>query len=104
MPCYTVLTLTYFITEDGDGITYLHMRKHFKQTWECLYVVTMAVHSKVNLPCPTLLRAQQLLLVKIQKLMCRGSREETDSLRGLRVRQWLHFICQKHNGTKCSQA
>lgn len=25
--------------------------------------------------------------------MCRGSREETDSLRGLRVRQWLHFMC-----------
>ncbi|MCJ8746439.1 hypothetical protein PDJAM_G00141820 [Pangasius djambal] len=33
---------------------------------------------------PSYSRAQQLLLVKIQKLMCRGSREETDSLRGLR--------------------
>ncbi|XP_026785755.1 caspase recruitment domain-containing protein 11 isoform X2 [Pangasianodon hypophthalmus] len=33
---------------------------------------------------PSYSRAQQLLLVKIQKLMCRGNREETDSLRGLR--------------------
>ncbi|TUB19707.1 Caspase recruitment domain-containing protein 11 [Bagarius yarrelli] len=33
---------------------------------------------------PSNSRAQQLLLVKIQKLMCRGNREETDSLRGLR--------------------
>ncbi|KAJ8246103.1 hypothetical protein GJAV_G00263680 [Gymnothorax javanicus] len=33
---------------------------------------------------PSYSRAQQLLLVKMQRLMCRSSREETDSLRGLK--------------------
>ncbi|XP_064178601.1 caspase recruitment domain-containing protein 11-like isoform X1 [Anguilla rostrata] len=33
---------------------------------------------------PSFSRAQQLLLVKMQRLMCRGSREEADSLRGLK--------------------
>ncbi|XP_056309926.1 caspase recruitment domain-containing protein 11 isoform X2 [Danio aesculapii] len=33
---------------------------------------------------PSYSRAQQLLLVKIQKLMCRGGREDVDTLRGLR--------------------
>ncbi|XP_056609040.1 caspase recruitment domain-containing protein 11 isoform X1 [Triplophysa dalaica] len=33
---------------------------------------------------PSYSRAQQLLLVKIQKLMCRGAREEIDAFRGLR--------------------
>jgi hypothetical protein len=30
-------------------------------------------------------RAQQLLLVKMQKLVCRGGREENDSLRNFKV-------------------
>ncbi|XP_045569581.1 caspase recruitment domain-containing protein 11 [Salmo salar] len=34
---------------------------------------------------PSYSRAQQLLLVKMQKLVCRGGREENDSLRNLKV-------------------
>lgn len=49
--------------------------------------VPVIVHKELlsELDFHLVLRAQQLLLVKIQKLMCRGGREEIDALRGLRV-------------------
>lgn len=37
-------------------------------------------------------RAQQLLLVKIQKLMCRGGKEENESHRNSRVRNFLNCV------------
>lgn len=49
----------------------------------CLLTVDEKLLSELS--CHLLPRAQQLLLVKIQKLMCRGGREDVDTLRGLRV-------------------
>ncbi|KAI5622726.1 caspase recruitment domain-containing protein 11 isoform X2, partial [Silurus asotus] len=62
----------------------LDTRYHGKCEWLCARVDPYTDKDLDKGTIPSYSRAQQLLLVKIQKLMCRGSREETDSLRGLR--------------------
>ncbi|XP_062841955.1 caspase recruitment domain-containing protein 11 [Trichomycterus rosablanca] len=52
--------------------------------WLCAHVDPITDKDLEKGTIPSYSRAQQLLLVKIQKHMCRGGREETDSLRGLR--------------------
>lgn len=54
--------------------------------WVCIFICVDCDEKLLSeLSCHLLPRAQQLLLVKIQKLMCRGGREEVETLRGLRV-------------------
>ncbi|KAG7491962.1 hypothetical protein MATL_G00009490 [Megalops atlanticus] len=55
-----------------------------KNEWLCARVDTFTDKDLEKGSIPSYSRAQQLLLVKIQRLMCRGSRDETDGLRGLR--------------------
>ncbi|XP_051573713.1 caspase recruitment domain-containing protein 11-like [Myxocyprinus asiaticus] len=55
-----------------------------KCEWLCARVDAFTDKDLERGTIPSYSRAQQLLLVKIQKLMCRGSREEADTLRGLR--------------------
>ncbi|XP_053531167.1 caspase recruitment domain-containing protein 11 isoform X2 [Ictalurus punctatus] len=62
----------------------LDTRYQGKCEWLCARVDPYTDKDLEKGTIPSYSRAQQLLLVKIQKLMCRGSREETDSLRGLR--------------------
>ncbi|KAM9493288.1 caspase recruitment domain-containing protein 11 isoform 2-T2 [Clarias gariepinus] len=62
----------------------LDTRYQGKCEWLCARVDSYTDKDQDKGTIPSYSRAQQLLLVKIQKLMCRGSREETDSLRGLR--------------------
>ncbi|XP_031422220.1 caspase recruitment domain-containing protein 11 isoform X3 [Clupea harengus] len=50
--------------------------------WLCARVDTFSDKDLDRGTIPSYSRAQQLLLVKIQKLMCRGGREEADSQRG----------------------
>uniref|UniRef100_A0A673J5V7 Caspase recruitment domain-containing protein 11-like n=1 Tax=Sinocyclocheilus rhinocerous TaxID=307959 RepID=A0A673J5V7_9TELE len=55
-----------------------------KCEWLCARVDPFTNKDTERGTIPSYSRAQQLLLVKIQKLMCRGGREEFDTLRGLR--------------------
>ncbi|XP_030645608.1 caspase recruitment domain-containing protein 11 [Chanos chanos] len=55
-----------------------------KCEWLCARVDAFTDKDLERGTIPSYSRAQQLLLVKIQKLMCRGGKEDTDSLRGLR--------------------
>ncbi|XP_051995893.1 caspase recruitment domain-containing protein 11-like isoform X2 [Xyrauchen texanus] len=55
-----------------------------KCEWLCSRVDAFTDKDLERGTIPSYSRAQQLLLVKIQKLICRGSREEADTLRGLR--------------------
>ncbi|XP_060753355.1 caspase recruitment domain-containing protein 11 isoform X1 [Tachysurus vachellii] len=62
----------------------LDTRYQGKCEWLCARVDPYMDKDLEKGTIPSYSRAQQLLLVKIQKLMCRGSREETDSPRGQR--------------------
>ncbi|XP_060799052.1 caspase recruitment domain-containing protein 11 [Neoarius graeffei] len=62
----------------------LDTRYQGKCEWLCARVDSYTDKDLEKGTIPSYSRAQQLLLVKIQKLMCRGSREEIDSLKGLR--------------------
>ncbi|KAL2100795.1 hypothetical protein ACEWY4_002556 [Coilia grayii] len=53
-----------------------------KCEWLCARVDAFSEKDLERGTIPSYSRAQQLLLVKIQKLMCRGGREEADSQRG----------------------
>uniref|UniRef100_A0A673NML2 Caspase recruitment domain-containing protein 11-like n=1 Tax=Sinocyclocheilus rhinocerous TaxID=307959 RepID=A0A673NML2_9TELE len=55
-----------------------------KCEWLCARVDPFTNKDTERGTLPSYSRAQQLLLVKIQKLMCRGGREEVETLRGLR--------------------
>ncbi|KAA0705471.1 Caspase recruitment domain-containing protein 11 CARD-containing MAGUK protein 1 [Triplophysa tibetana] len=55
-----------------------------KCEWLCARVDPFTNKDLERGTIPSYSRAQQLLLVKIQKLMCRGAREEIDAFRGLR--------------------
>uniref|UniRef100_A0A672MPE7 Caspase recruitment domain family member 11 n=1 Tax=Sinocyclocheilus grahami TaxID=75366 RepID=A0A672MPE7_SINGR len=55
-----------------------------KCEWLCARVDPFTNKDTERGTLPSYSRAQQLLLVKIQKLMCRGGREEFETLRGLR--------------------
>ncbi|XP_073713157.1 caspase recruitment domain-containing protein 11 [Misgurnus anguillicaudatus] len=55
-----------------------------KCEWLCARVDAFTNKDLERGTIPSYSRAQQLLLVKIQKVMCRGGREEIDTLRGLR--------------------
>ncbi|KAI2666104.1 Caspase recruitment domain-containing protein 11 [Labeo rohita] len=55
-----------------------------KCEWVCARVDPFTNKDTERGTIPSYSRAQQLLLVKIQKLMCRGGREEVETLRGLR--------------------
>lgn len=55
-----------------------------KCEWLCARVDSFTDKDLERGTIPSYSRAQQLLLVKIQKLMCRGGREEVETLRGLR--------------------
>ncbi|KAG1968533.1 caspase recruitment domain-containing protein [Pimephales promelas] len=55
-----------------------------KCEWLCARVDAFTDKDLEKGTIPSYSRAQQLLLVKIQKLMCRGGREEVETLRGLR--------------------
>ncbi|XP_067238529.1 caspase recruitment domain-containing protein 11 isoform X1 [Chanodichthys erythropterus] len=55
-----------------------------KCEWLCARVDAFTDKDLERGTIPSYSRAQQLLLVKIQKLMCRGGREEVETLRGLR--------------------
>uniref|UniRef100_W5M9U0 Caspase recruitment domain family member 11 n=1 Tax=Lepisosteus oculatus TaxID=7918 RepID=W5M9U0_LEPOC len=55
-----------------------------KCEWLCARVDPFTDKDLEKGTIPSFSRAQQLLLVKIQKLMCRGSRDETENLRTLR--------------------
>ncbi|KAK2916583.1 hypothetical protein Q8A67_000957 [Cirrhinus molitorella] len=55
-----------------------------KCEWVCARVDPFTNKDTDRGTIPSYSRAQQLLLVKIQKLMCRGGREELETLRGLR--------------------
>ncbi|XDV12724.1 hypothetical protein PO909_001319 [Leuciscus waleckii] len=55
-----------------------------KCEWLCARVDAFTDKDLERGTIPSYSRAQQLLLVKIQKLMCRGGREEAETLRGLR--------------------
>uniref|UniRef100_A0AAR2LXW4 CARD domain-containing protein n=1 Tax=Pygocentrus nattereri TaxID=42514 RepID=A0AAR2LXW4_PYGNA len=63
----------------------LDTRHQGKCEWLCARVDTLTDKDMDKGTIPSYSRAQQLLLVKIQKLMCRGGREEAESLRGLRT-------------------
>uniref|UniRef100_A0A8C1ITH4 Caspase recruitment domain-containing protein 11-like n=1 Tax=Cyprinus carpio TaxID=7962 RepID=A0A8C1ITH4_CYPCA len=56
-----------------------------KCEWLCARVDPFTNKDTEKGTIPSYSRAQQLLLVKIQKLMCRGGREEVDTLQRLRV-------------------
>ncbi|KAJ8389673.1 hypothetical protein AAFF_G00115490 [Aldrovandia affinis] len=62
----------------------LDTRHQGRCEWLCARVDAFTSKDLEKGTIPTFARAQQLLLVKIQKLMCRGSRDETDSLQGRR--------------------
>ncbi|XP_077069434.1 caspase recruitment domain-containing protein 11 isoform X2 [Siphateles boraxobius] len=55
-----------------------------KCEWLCARVDAFTDKDLERGTIPSYSRAQQLLLVKIQKLMCRGGREEAETLKGLR--------------------
>ncbi|XP_042576046.1 caspase recruitment domain-containing protein 11-like isoform X1 [Cyprinus carpio] len=55
-----------------------------KCEWLCARVDPFTNKDTERGTIPSYSRAQQLLLVKMQKLMCRGGREEVETLRGLR--------------------
>ncbi|XP_067276197.1 caspase recruitment domain-containing protein 11 isoform X2 [Pseudorasbora parva] len=55
-----------------------------KCEWLCARVDSYTDKDLERGTIPSYSRAQQLLLVKIQKLMCRGGREEVETLKGLR--------------------
>ncbi|KAJ8372852.1 hypothetical protein AAFF_G00276250 [Aldrovandia affinis] len=55
-----------------------------KSEWLCACIDSFSCKDQEKGTIPSYSRAQQLLLVKIQRLMCKGNRDETDSLRGLR--------------------
>ncbi|XP_018588256.1 caspase recruitment domain-containing protein 11 isoform X2 [Scleropages formosus] len=59
----------------------MHRGKH---EWLCARVDPFTEKDLEMGTIPSYSRAQQLLLVKIQKLFCRGSRDETETLRGFR--------------------
>uniref|UniRef100_A0A8B9RCR9 Caspase recruitment domain family, member 11 n=1 Tax=Astyanax mexicanus TaxID=7994 RepID=A0A8B9RCR9_ASTMX len=63
----------------------LDTRHQGRCEWLCARVDTFSDKDLEKGTIPSYSRAQQLLLVKIQKLMCRGGREEAESLRGLRT-------------------
>ncbi|KAI4884038.1 hypothetical protein NFI96_019555, partial [Prochilodus magdalenae] len=63
----------------------LDTRHQGKCEWLCARVDTFSDKDLDKGTVPSYSRAQQLLLVKIQKLMCRGGREEAENLRGLRT-------------------
>ncbi|XP_036422635.1 caspase recruitment domain-containing protein 11 isoform X1 [Colossoma macropomum] len=63
----------------------LDTRHQGKCEWLCARVDTFTDKDLEKGTIPSYSRAQQLLLVKIQKLMCRGGREEAENLRGLRT-------------------
>ncbi|XP_072532467.1 caspase recruitment domain-containing protein 11 [Salminus brasiliensis] len=63
----------------------LDTRYQGKYEWLCARVDTFTDKDMEKGTIPSYSRAQQLLLVKIQKLMYRGGREEAESLRGLRT-------------------
>ncbi|KAI1884632.1 hypothetical protein AGOR_G00228380 [Albula goreensis] len=68
-----------------DEVVHVLDTRHLgKCEWLCARVDPFTSKDLEKGTIPSFSRAQQLLLVKIQKLMCRGSREETDSLHGLR--------------------
>ncbi|TRY56517.1 hypothetical protein DNTS_015666 [Danionella cerebrum] len=56
-----------------------------KCEWLCARVDSFTDKDLEKGTIPSYSRGQQLLLVKIQKLMCRGGREDTDTLRGSRT-------------------
>ncbi|XP_026860802.2 caspase recruitment domain-containing protein 11 isoform X1 [Electrophorus electricus] len=62
----------------------LHTRHLGRCEWLCARVDSLTDKDLEKGTIPSYSRAQQLLLVKIQKLMCRGGREEADGFRGLR--------------------
>ncbi|XP_058234129.1 caspase recruitment domain-containing protein 11 isoform X1 [Hemibagrus wyckioides] len=78
----------------------LDTRYQGKCEWLCARVDSYTDKDLEKGTIPSYSRAQQLLLVKIQKLMCRGSREETDSLRGLRNTLQLDEVAP--SDPKCS--
>uniref|UniRef100_A0A4W4DM01 CARD domain-containing protein n=1 Tax=Electrophorus electricus TaxID=8005 RepID=A0A4W4DM01_ELEEL len=67
----------------------LHTRHLGRCEWLCARVDSLTDKDLEKGTIPSYSRAQQLLLVKIQKLMCRGGREEADGFRGLRVMAML---------------
>ncbi|XP_064171338.1 caspase recruitment domain-containing protein 11 isoform X1 [Anguilla rostrata] len=62
----------------------LDTRHQGKCEWLCARVDAFTNKDLEKGTIPSFSRAQQLLLVKIQKLMCRGSREEADNIHTLR--------------------
>ncbi|XP_066530339.1 caspase recruitment domain-containing protein 11 isoform X2 [Hoplias malabaricus] len=62
----------------------LDTRFQGKCEWLCARVDSFTDKDLDSGTIPSYSRAQQLLLVKIQKLMCRGGREEAENIRGLR--------------------
>ncbi|KAJ8251127.1 hypothetical protein GJAV_G00217580 [Gymnothorax javanicus] len=62
----------------------LDTRYQGKPEWLCAQVNTYTNKDLEKGTIPNFSRAQQLLLVKIQKLVCRGSRDETDSVHSFR--------------------
>ncbi|XP_061080247.1 caspase recruitment domain-containing protein 11 isoform X2 [Conger conger] len=62
----------------------LDTRHCSKCEWLCARVDAFTNKDLERGTIPSFSRAQQLLLVKIQKLMCRGSRDETDNIQSLR--------------------
>ncbi|KAG9343004.1 hypothetical protein JZ751_015222 [Albula glossodonta] len=78
-----------------DEVVHVLDTRHLgKCEWLCARVDPFTSKDLEKGTIPSFSRAQQLLLVKIQKLMCRGSREETDSLHGLR------FVSRSENKYK----
>ncbi|MBN3305099.1 CAR11 protein, partial [Amia calva] len=68
-----------------DIVHVLDTRHQDRCEWLCARVDPFTDKDLEKGTVPSFSRAQQLLLVKIQKLMCRGSRDETDNLRSLRT-------------------